>query len=186
MIAQRRWSSNVFVVEHSGMLLGPIKEFVCSGWRPMQRGAEWVGIQITSSEDLYYSPPPPNKAHTHTHTHTHTKGNPHQIQWKLICCVWQLLHLYDVSQSQQHVYTRHGSSDNSFQNVETWRAINTMYNYGRRRLVNQKLAILTSGRSSRTDDWPSSFLRCPQSCWWLFWHFRWCSQSPHFSSGHKS
>ena len=23
----------------------------------------------------------------------------------------------------------------------------------------------------------SSFLRCPQSCWWLFWHFRWCSQS---------
>ena len=30
----------------------------------------------------------------------------------------------------------------------------------------------------------SSFLRCPQSCWWLFWHFRWCSQSPHFSSGH--
>ena len=23
-------------------------------------------------------------------------------------------------------------------------------------------------------------------CWWLFWHFRWCSQSPHFSSGHKS
>ena len=32
----------------------------------------------------------------------------------------------------------------------------------------------------------SSFLGCPQSCWWLFWHFRWCSQSPHFSSGHKS
>ena len=32
----------------------------------------------------------------------------------------------------------------------------------------------------------SSFLECPQSCWWLFWHFRWCSQSPHFSSEHKS
>ena len=32
----------------------------------------------------------------------------------------------------------------------------------------------------------SSFLECPQSCWWVFWHFRWCSQSPHFSSGHKS
>ena len=31
-----------------------------------------------------------------------------------------------------------------------------------------------------------SFLGCPQSCKWLFWHFRWCSQSPHFSSGHKS
>ena len=24
----------------------------------------------------------------------------------------------------------------------------------------------------------SSFLECPQSCWQLFWHFRWCSQSP--------
>ena len=32
----------------------------------------------------------------------------------------------------------------------------------------------------------SSSLGCPQSCWWLFWHFWWCSQSPHFSSGHKS
>ena len=32
----------------------------------------------------------------------------------------------------------------------------------------------------------SSFLKCPQSCWYLFWHFRWCSRSPHFSSGHKS
>ena len=32
----------------------------------------------------------------------------------------------------------------------------------------------------------SSFLECPQSCWWLFWHFRWCSQSSHFSSDHKS
>ena len=32
----------------------------------------------------------------------------------------------------------------------------------------------------------SSFLECPQSCWWLFCHFRWCSQSPHVSSGHKS
>ena len=32
----------------------------------------------------------------------------------------------------------------------------------------------------------SSFLRCPQSCWWLFRHFRWFSQSPYFSSGYKS
>ena len=31
----------------------------------------------------------------------------------------------------------------------------------------------------------SSFFECPKSCW-LFWHFRWCSGSPHFSSGHKS
>ena len=32
----------------------------------------------------------------------------------------------------------------------------------------------------------SSFLEYPQSGWWLFWHFRWGSQSRHFSSGHKS
>ena len=44
----------------------------------------------------------------------------------------------------------------------------------------------------RLQSWPllsfssSSFLRCPQTCWWLFRHFRWCSQSLHFSSGHKS
>ena len=30
-------------------------------------------------------------------------------------------------------------------------------------------------------------LKCAKSCWWLFWHFRWSSQSPHsVSSGHKS
>ena len=44
----------------------------------------------------------------------------------------------------------------------------------------------------RLQSWPllsfssSSFLRCPQTRWWLFRHFRWCSQSLHFSSGHKS
>jgi len=32
----------------------------------------------------------------------------------------------------------------------------------------------------------NSFLRWPQSSWWLLLHFRRCSQSPHFSSGHKS
>ena len=32
----------------------------------------------------------------------------------------------------------------------------------------------------------SSFLKWPQSCWWSFRHFRWCSQSPYFSSGYKS
>ena len=31
----------------------------------------------------------------------------------------------------------------------------------------------------RVDITSSSFLECPQSCWWLFWRFRWCSQSPH-------
>ena len=32
----------------------------------------------------------------------------------------------------------------------------------------------------------NSFLRWPQSSWWLLLHFRRCSQSPHISSGHKS
>ena len=40
-------------------------------------------------------------------------------------------------------------------------------------------------QQSLDSSFSSSFLKCPQSCSWLFWHFRWCLQSPHFSSGHK-
>ena len=44
--------------------------------------------------------------------------------------------------------------------------------------------FLHSGHNNFWTNWinNSFFLGCPQSCWWLFWHFGWCSQSPHLSA----
>ena len=55
-----------------------------------------------------------------------------------------------------------------------------------RKAAAKKRAQEIKGKGRTFSSSSSSFLGCPESCWWLVWHFRWCSQSPHFSSGHKS